>query len=115
MATVNLRDLTRGEVRMLTGRPRGVSARELYKLDELDSKDEIVVIVAPDDLDTVTPSFVQGFLGRSLALRGAASFMKKFDLSRLDSLLAEDFRVGMERLIYRKAAEQPEGLVTWDS
>ena len=104
MATVDLTMLTRGEVRMLTGLPRGLSARDHFELDRLDQLGEPIVIVAPEDLDTVTPSFVQGFLARSLITLGTGGFMAKFDLSKLDGLIAADFRIGMERLVRRKSA-----------
>lgn len=110
MATIDLTKLTKGEVRMLTGLPRGLSAREHFELDRLDQMGEPVVILAPDDLDTVTPSFVQGFLARSLMALGKDRFVEKFDLSKLDGLIASDFRIGMERLLRRKAFDALEKL-----
>ncbi|WP_146010358.1 hypothetical protein [Acidimangrovimonas sediminis] len=100
MAQVDLKDLTRGEVRMLTGQPRGFNARKHYHMDDLDLSDEPVTIVAPEDLDTVTPSFVQGFLATSLRSLGEEKFRTKFNFDRLPSLLQDDFRLGIERVVW---------------
>lgn len=101
MPKIDLTQLTKGEVRMLTGRPRGLSARILFHMDDLDVCEGSVILLAPDSLDAVTPSFVQGFLANSLRRLGATKFRTKFDLSRLPSRIREDINLGMERLLSR--------------
>lgn len=101
MVQIELEELTKGEVRMLTGHPRGLSARGLYNLDEYDVSDEKITIIAPDNLDTVSPSFVQGFLSGSLNHMGSDSFLERIDLSRLPNFIREDFSIGMQRLVAR--------------
>lgn len=86
---------------MLTGAPRGVKAREEFGLDDLELTSEIISFVAPIDLDTVTPSFVQGFLARSVQNLGVDRFNSLFDLSTLPEHLIRDFKVGIERLLMR--------------
>lgn len=107
MHQIDLGKLTKGEVRMLSGHPRGLKAREYFNLDALDAQPEPVSVLAPRDLDTITPSFIQGFLADSLSSLGSESFPSKFDLSQLSSLLREDFRVGMDRLIRQRARRNP--------
>lgn len=107
MAQIDLEKLTKGEVFMLSGAPRGVAARELFRLDEIEQGNETISISAPDDLDTVTPSFVQGFLAKSVVNLGAERFKSRFDLSALPEELVKDFRVGIERLLMRASDHHP--------
>ena len=98
MATVDLARLTKNEVSMLTGHERGVQARLLFSLDSLEADDDVVQIVAPTNLDTITPSFVQGFLARSISRLGRERLLTKYDFSTLPAVLREDFVTGIERL-----------------
>ncbi|MBM2322034.1 MULTISPECIES: hypothetical protein [Marivita] len=102
MTQIDLSRLTRNEVTMLTGHPRGLSARELFDLDSLDSFDEPVDIVAPTNLDTITPSFVQGFLAGSLSHMGVEKLRLKYRLSKLPDVLREDFETGIQRLLLHR-------------
>lgn len=63
---IELAELTRGEVRTLSGQERGVEARQRFDLDALDANGEIVTVQIPGDLDAVTPSFVQGMFSKSI-------------------------------------------------
>jgi hypothetical protein len=65
MTKVDLASLTRGEVAVLLGYEYGQRARGHFNLDVLDGDNEPVELVLPDDLDTIAPSFVQGFFGES--------------------------------------------------
>jgi hypothetical protein len=98
MVTVDLARLTKDEVSMLTGHERGVQARALFSLDSLEAQDDVVRIVAPTSLDTITPSFVQGFLARSISELGRDQLLSKYDFSTLPAALREDFVTGIERL-----------------
>lgn len=98
MATVDLAQLTKNEVSMLTGHERGVQARQLYSLDRLEAEDGVVHIVAPASLDTITPSFVQGLLAQSISRLGRERLLSKYDFSTLPVALREDFVTGIERL-----------------
>lgn len=103
MTKIDLLQLTNGEVFMLTGAPRGVQARVEFGLDDLElgDDDDVITFSAPADLDTITPSFVQGFLARSVQNLGVEKFSSKFDFSRLPEHLIRDFKVGIERLTMR--------------
>lgn len=106
MLTVDLAKLTQNKVSMLTGHPRGLEARKLYELDAADGGPEAVVIVAPEELDTITPSFVQGFLAASLKALGEAELRNKYDISNLPSFLQEDFETGLQRLLLHLRASK---------
>jgi hypothetical protein len=98
MATVDLTALTKNKVAMLTGHERGLQARIFFALDDLEEKQETLQVVAPANLDTITPSFVQGLLAGSVRRFGVEKLAKKYDFSLLPEALRQDFKMGIERL-----------------
>jgi hypothetical protein len=66
MAAIDLEELTRGKVHNLSGRLRGLAARERFGLDGIDLAGHPVEIRIPDYIYAVTPSFIQGLFGPSL-------------------------------------------------
>lgn len=98
MIKIDLSILTKNKVRMLTGHVRGVESRNMYKLDLLEAEGEPIVLTAPDNLEAITPSFVQGFLGDAVTRLGSSAVEALYDLSQLPLFLRDDFQVGIERL-----------------
>lgn len=81
MKTIDLKDLTGGgEVHNLSGRERGLAARERFGLDEIDGSGEEVEVIVPSHVYAVTPSFIQGLLGKSVQANGndALRFRSRF-------------------------------------
>ncbi|KXU29218.1 hypothetical protein A0J57_18230 [Sphingobium sp. 22B] len=71
MTAIDLEELTgAGKVHNLSGRERGLAARELFKLDQLDADAQPVDVLVPDYVYSLTPSFVQGFFGASVKAFG---------------------------------------------
>ncbi|MEM9087081.1 MAG: hypothetical protein AAGB23_14260 [Pseudomonadota bacterium] len=64
--SIDLEALTKGKVHNLSGHERGLAARALFSLDELDVASEPIEIHVPDYVYGISPSFVQGFLSSSL-------------------------------------------------
>lgn len=83
MVTINLDELTRhGEVRNLSGHERGVAARVKYGLATADLGKEQVLVVVPDEIYTITPSFFQGMFAESVHKAGTRElFLSKFRFS----------------------------------
>lgn len=106
MPKVDLTELTKKKVRMLTGHIRGVQSREHFRLDDLEGGEEVIVITAPDDLEAITTSFVQGFLAGTIAKFGAAGISRHYDFSKLPVILQQDFQLGIERLKLHAVARQ---------
>ncbi len=78
--SIDLAELTRGEVFNLSGHERGTQARQHFQLDVADdSQDEIEVIV-PTDVYSLTPSFFQGMFTTSVRRLGndRTRFLKKY-------------------------------------
>ena len=71
MRELDLQTLTDGSsVRNLSGHERGVAARVLFQLDQLDQGEDPVRIVVPREVYTLTPSFFQGMFSESVRALG---------------------------------------------
>ncbi len=106
MPEIDLADLTKGTGTMLTGHERGLAARGHFKMDRFDAgaDAEHIIIKSPANLDTVTPSFVQGFWAASLRALGENNLRSKYDTSKLPKVLQEDFETGLQRLLLHRRA-----------
>lgn len=79
---VDLTKLTQGKVRNLAGHDRGLSARELFNLDELDAQPEFIEIFLPDDFRSVSPSFFEGMFAKSVAaLKDLDAFLEHYQFN----------------------------------
>ena len=94
---IDLTDLVGRDGVVLVGMQRGTAARDLFVLDSLDSGTDDVVIVAPDNLEAISPSFVQGFLAASLKHLGEDGLRAKYKFE-LNELLLGDIAGGIKRL-----------------
>lgn len=100
---IDLGELTHGRSILLSGHERGVSARALYNLDSLESDDAVVSIVAPENLDAITTSFVQGMFGDTMQRYGSIdAILSKYDISELGLALQRDIRIGLSRLSFKR-------------
>lgn len=84
MASIDLEVLTQGKVHNLSGRLRGLAAREMFELDRIDDAGELVQVLIPDHVYAITPSFIQGLFGRSVERRGG----REQDFRRFFSFVA---------------------------
>lgn len=98
MPMIDLEKLTDGKVRLLTGMDRGEAARELFKLNELETEKSPIVVKAPSNLRSISTSFVQGLLAGAMITIGSESVASVYDFSMLPKPLQEDFERGIERL-----------------
>lgn len=81
MKTINLEELTEsGRVHNLSGRLRGLAAREHFDFDAIDKGDEPAEVQVPGHVYSLTPSFVQGLFGESVKAAGGdvKRFREKF-------------------------------------
>lgn len=74
--------------KVFTGRDRGADVRSKSKIDELLSQYETVTLVIPNDIYSITPSFLEEFLkyavekyGRSILSKVLLSATNEYDLS----------------------------------
>jgi hypothetical protein len=83
---VDLDVLTKGRVHNLSGHERGLAARELFNLDQLDRIDEVVKIKVPEHIYGISPSFIQGMLSASVRNLGKSreQFYRHYDIVSTD-------------------------------
>jgi hypothetical protein len=68
---IDLEELTgEGRVQNLSGRLRGLAAREKFDIDSLDQAHGSVEVRIPDYVYSLTPSFFQGLFGESVQALG---------------------------------------------
>ena len=101
MPNIELVTLTKGEVHSLSGHDRGLAAREMFELGRLDSAPEPVTVRAPDNLDALSPSFVQGLFADSVHSLGRERFYThyKFDVA---AHLRTDIDLGVNRVLMQR-------------
>ncbi|MER9357710.1 hypothetical protein NKI61_31355 [Mesorhizobium sp. M0514] len=76
-----------GRVRNLSGKERGVAAREALSIDKLDRESGVVNVVVPDYLDAISPSYFQGLFSQSIArLHGRERFLEKYHFQASDQI-----------------------------
>lgn len=78
MPQIELTKLTRDAVRSLNGQERGVAAREFFQVDQLDRAPEPVIVRVPNNLDSISPSFLRGMFALSIGALGTAGFMSHY-------------------------------------
>lgn len=100
MAEINFTELTREEVTSLAGHERGLRAREHFQLDQLDQAPETVRVLAPQNLEALTPSFVQGLFASSVHRLGEHFF--EHYLFEVGPEILSDIRVGIQRAQMRR-------------
>ena len=93
---IDLTEMTRGEVNILVGYSYGEKARLSYDLDAVDEQDIPVTIILPHELETITPSFVQGFFGKSVLKVGRKKFFEHYKFQDWPRSLMDQVNAGIE-------------------
>lgn len=68
---INFSEITKNEVRNISGHERGVKARERFMLDELDSNAETIDVLIPAEIEAIATSFFQGMFSKSVQRFGS--------------------------------------------
>ena len=98
--SIDLEILTQGKVHNLSGHMRGLAARKMFGLDELDKASEEVEIIVPEHIYGVSPSFIQGLLSASVLSLGASpeAFFAHYRLKASD-LIRSQFDRGLSAIL----------------
>jgi hypothetical protein len=99
MKRLELKTVIRDDARVLIGQERGVAVREAFGLDALDRAGELVQIVVPSSLRTLTPSFVQGLVAGSVHSLGEDKFFERYSFEGGDQNVMSDIRAGVDRVL----------------
>ena len=95
---MKLGSLISGESKILSGRDTGEVARKRFKLDELDIKDEKVVVNIPKRVWSINSSFFLGCFGKSVRTLGEEKFREKY-IFDCDEVLRANVDDGISRAI----------------
>lgn len=98
MTQIDLKLLGKGDVRVLIGQDKGLAAREVLQLDRLDADADIITVIVPKSLRTLTPSFVQGLFAASVRRFGEVGFFQKYRFDVPTGILS-DIRAGVDRVL----------------
>jgi hypothetical protein len=91
------------DVRVLSGRDRGLAVRLELRLDELDtSTDEKVQLVVPETVRHVNSSFFLGLIGASVQMLGREKFSRKYEIKALPRVQMR-FQQAVDRVMLRTA------------
>jgi hypothetical protein len=94
-----------GATNVLSGKQRGLQAREDFKLDEFDAVDDGVSVVLSAGVEAITPSFVLGMFGASVRRCGSVdSFFEKYRFNTNKSYIVAQLRRGAEYSLVKGSA-----------
>ena len=89
MPTIQLVELTKNQVRSLSGQERGFTARNHFNLDDLDKVEGPIVVAVPDDVDSISPSFLRGMFSISILALGATAFFSHYVVDAKPQILEQ--------------------------
>lgn len=78
---IDLKTFRTPNSRVFTTRPRGLDVRKRSKIDELEPLFDNIIIVIPNDISSINPSFLEEFLESVVLKLGADVFYKKFSFT----------------------------------
>ena len=106
--TINLYDLTKdGAIRNLSGKEKGIAAREHFNLDELDDINQLIVVNIPETLDAISSSFFLGMFSQSVVKLGSKEeFINKFKFNGSATLLRQ-INKGISRSLAPRGPMRP--------
>lgn len=103
--TIDLEQFRTKGAKVFTTRPRGVQVRNATKINELEPQFDKIVIVIPDDISSINPSFLEEFFVDVVTRLQEAGFYQKFEFVnngryKIDSDLSE----AVERILREESA-----------
>ena len=69
--------------KVFTGRDRGVDVRKASKIDEIESNYDKVIIIIPDNIYSINPSFFEELFINVILKLGKEEFLDKFEFKVL--------------------------------
>ena len=91
-----------GKVTNLSGKERGLAARELFKIDTLDNSKEPISVITPNTLITIAPSYFLGIFGESVVkLGGKEQFLEKYKFYTSPNVMRQ-ILTGISRSLMRR-------------
>lgn len=76
--TIDLGDFKTQGAKVFTTRPRGIEVRTKSNINNLEPKYDEIVIVIPEDISSINPSFLEEFFEQIVERLGEEAFYAKF-------------------------------------
>jgi len=103
--TINLQNYRTPGSRVFTGRDRGIDVRKASKIDILEAQSDEVVIVIPEDIGSINPSFLEEFLYNVVNKLQPAAFFRKFKFENNGRYkITNDLQEAVERILREETA-----------
>ena len=88
--TIDLQNFRTPASKVFTGRDRGERVRKDSKIDQLTDTAQHIVIVIPNDIRSINPSFLEEFLHNAVMKLGKQGFNDKFQIENHGRYKVED-------------------------
>jgi hypothetical protein len=100
---INFRELVGDRARNVSGHERGVEARAKYNLDSADSREAVVDVIIPDEIDAVASSFFQGMFAQSVRYyKSQENFLRHYRFTASPVVMEQILR-GIDRSLTQRA------------
>jgi hypothetical protein len=92
--------------KVFTGRDRGIEVREESKIDEIEKQYEKIIILIPDNIMSINPSFLEEFLFNVVTKLKKDAFNRKFKFDGKNSRykIDSDLEEAIERILRKENA-----------
>lgn len=91
--------------KVFTGRDRGIDVREKSHLDQIEATYETVIIVIPDQIRSINPSFFEELFRNVVTKLGKEGFLAKFDFrSEGEYNVEKPLNEAIERILRKDTA-----------
>lgn len=98
--TINLQDYRTLGSRVFTGRDRGLEVKNASKINEIESQFDEIVIIIPEDIGSINPSFLEEFLFDVVRKLKEENFFKKFKFTNNGRYkILQDLQEAVDRIL----------------
>lgn len=105
IATINLQDHRTPSSRVFTGRDRGIEVRNASQIDILEKQNDEVLIIIPEDIGSINPSFLEELLLNVVVKLQPEAFFKKILFENKGRYkIANDLQEAVERILREETA-----------
>lgn len=94
--TIDLEQFAQGRITLLAAKPKGADARMALNIDDLDKSDDVVDVLIPDYIITLTPSFFLGLFSKSLDYLGEEKFFQKYHFKNAKFSIQQQIKSGVD-------------------
>jgi len=96
--------------KVFTGRDRGIDVRESSNLDYLESISDKIVIIIPEEIRSINPSFLEELLVNAVIKLGAEGFKRKFEFDNKSARykIETDLEETIDRILRNENALESE-------